>query len=104
MLDIYGLSEYFFENNIVDSKLFPKIFKQRVIDNYIQIWHSSVENNSVLELDKNCKELYSYENYLNILPKDLRFYITRIRMSAHTLRVQTGRYGQNRIPRSERYC
>jgi hypothetical protein len=104
MLNMYGLSEYFFENNIVDSKSFPKLFKQRIIDNYIQTWHSSLENNSVLELYKNCKELFSYENYLNILPKNLRFYITRIRMSAHTLRVQTGRYGQNRIPRSERYC
>jgi hypothetical protein len=59
---------------------------------------------SVLELYKNCKELYSYENYRNILPKGLRFYITNIRMSTHTLRVQTGIYGQNIIPRSERYC
>jgi hypothetical protein len=33
-----------------------------------------------------------------------RFYITIIRIYAHTLRVQTGRYGQNRFPMSERYC
>ena len=25
-------------------------------------------------------------------------------MSSHSLRIQTGRYGQNRIPRNERLC
>ena len=104
MLDVYGFSEFFIDTNKVNIKLFPKLFKQRAIDNYRQIWYTSIENSSVLDVYKNCKESFSYECYLDILPKSLRFHVTRIRISAHTLRIQTGRYGQNRIPRNERYC
>ena len=52
----------------------------------------------------NVKEVFGYEQYLDMLPYDLRSYICIIRLSAHTLHIQTGRYGRNRIPRSERYC
>lgn len=104
MLDVYGLSEYFINTNKIDCKMFPKLFKQRVVDNYIQNWHTSVGNSAVLDLYRNCKTTLVYECYLDVLPKNLRFFITRIRVSAHVLRIQTGRYGQNRIPRNERYC
>jgi hypothetical protein len=104
MLDMYGFSEYFINCDRIDCKLWPGMFKRRVIDNYIQMWHGSVENSSILDLYKNCKTVIAYEYYLDLMPKNLRFYVTRIRISAHALRIQTGRYGQNRIPRNERYC
>ena len=31
-------------------------------------------------------------------------YITRFRISSHSLRIQTDRYEKNKIPRNERYC
>ena len=31
-------------------------------------------------------------------------FISRIRLSAHSLRIQTCRYSRNRLPRNERYC
>ena len=52
----------------------------------------------------NCKVLFNYEVYLDILPESLRCLITRFRISAHSLRIQTGRYARNRIQRNERYC
>lgn len=30
--------------------------------------------------------------------------ITKIRLSSHALRIQTGRYGRNRLDRAERLC
>ena len=39
-----------------------------------------------------------------MLSNDLRFYISRFRLSAHSLRIQSGRYARNAIPRNERYC
>jgi len=38
------------------------------------------------------------------MPFSLRFVITRLRISAHSLRIQTGRYSRQRLPRNERIC
>ena len=100
MLETYGFADCFINGDNLDCKTFPHIFKQRLIDTYKQDWHSSVENSSVLDLLQNCKDFLSYELYLDVLPISLKFFFTRIRLSAHSLRVQTGRFGRNRIPRN----
>ena len=41
---------------------------------------------------------------MNILPNQLRNYISRIRLSSHALRIETGRYGVNRVDRNQRLC
>ena len=64
----------------------------------------NVGSTPVLLLQDNCKPLFEYEQYLNFLPHTLRFYITKFRTSAHSLLIQVGRYGRNRIPRNERIC
>ena len=48
------------------------------------------------------KNGFGYEKYLDKLSSDLRFYISRCRLSAHQLRIQSGRYARNAIPRNER--
>jgi len=45
-----------------------------------------------------------YETYLDLLPRSLRLFFVRLRVSAHPLSIQTGRYARNNIPRNERYC
>ncbi len=45
-----------------------------------------------------------YESYLDLLPSSLRMFFCRLRLSVHPLRIQTGRYGRNRIARDQRYC
>ena len=50
------------------------------------------------------KQTLEYEMYLDVLPKSLRFYFCRLRMSAHPLRIQSGRYARNNTPRQERHC
>ena len=39
--------------------------------------------------------------YLDSVPHNLRCFITRLRISAHSLRIHTGRFGVNRYPRHE---
>ena len=51
-----------------------------------------------------CRRLIKYEKYLDIIPRDCRFYVTRLRLSVHPLRIQLGRYAQNNLPRNERFC
>jgi len=45
-----------------------------------------------------------YEGYLNIINMRLRYYFTICCLSLHPLRIQTGRYNNIMIERSERYC
>ena len=104
LLDDYGFSEVFTIRDNDFLKSFPGIFKQRVIDCFTQEWFGSIDRSSVLYEYKNFKKSLSYETYLDILPNDLRFFITRFRICAHSLRIQTGRFGRNSIPRNERYC
>ena len=35
---------------------------------------------------------FGYEDYLSSLPRNIRCHVTRLRISAHTLKIETGRY------------
>ena len=47
------------------------------LNTYIQIWFNEVSASSALQLYKNVKDYIGLESYLNILPKDLRFFVTQ---------------------------
>ena len=50
------------------------------------------------------KPLHRYEFYLDIIPRSLRLFFTKLRVSVLPLRIQTGRHGRNYIPHNTRYC
>ena len=59
----------------------------------------------MLTVYKHIKHDFKYESYLSSVKNKLfRQLITKFRLSAHKLRIETGRYGQNRIERTERRC
>ena len=41
---------------------------------------------------------------LNLLPKSLRFYFVRLRLSVHTLTIKLGRYKNNKTRHDQRFC
>jgi hypothetical protein len=90
--------------NFVDVNLFLHQFKSRVIDTYIQDWHRIVDNSPVLDMYCVYKPVFVYEHYLDHIPKSLRTYITKLRLSVLPLRIQTGRYASQNTPRNERHC
>ena len=58
----------------------------------------------MLDFYKCFKNYFEYENYLDQLPHPLRCIFSKIRLSCHPLRIQTGRYAPNRVARNERIC
>ena len=50
------------------------------------------------------KSSFLYESYLDFVPRNLRFFLTKLRLSVLPLRIQTGRYARNNEPREQRYC
>lgn len=51
------------------------------------------------------KNTFGYEPYLDIIRNNKhRQLLTRLRVSAHRLRIESARYGRNRLERHERIC
>ena len=106
LLNDYGFSDVF-NKDIYDPlylKQFPKVFKQRVIDCFIQDWLSTVHNSTALKDYSLIKHTFGDEPYLDILSRDMRIYFTRLRFSTLNLRIETGRYSNPPVSRSERLC
>jgi hypothetical protein len=64
-------------------------------------------NNVLNTLYAYVKTSFGMENYLNLLScKSLRICFTKLRtcISAHKLRIESARYGRNRLERQERIC
>ena len=104
LLNDFGFSHVFLNPESVLQNTFPYIFKQRVIDCFIQEWRASVEKSPILYEYKHFKLDFTYERYLNALPIELRCIVSKFRIVGHSLRVHTGRYGRPSIPRNERFC
>ena len=75
-----------------------------MVDCFKQEWFSHINDSSSLILYKCIKSSLTFEEYLNILPVSLRSHLCRLRTSAHSLRIQTGIFSNNRTPRNERVC
>ena len=106
LLDTFGFSDYWLYQNNIDETRFISIFETRLLDCFKQTWSSDIENNRVLKsLYQYIKPNWGLENYIRILnTKQNRSALTKIRISSHNLRIESGRYGRQRIERSDRVC
>ena len=104
LLSKHGYSYVFNNPSLYDVNTFVSLFKHTLIDIFKKTWCNDKAKSGVLKLYDNIKNTLDYEQYLNVLPHDLRCYATRLRVSAHSLRIHTGRYATNNTPRNERYC
>ena len=104
LLNENGFS-YVWENPFsVNIKAFIPIFRQRILDNFIQTNMSKIEKSPSLVLYRQLNETCNYKKYLDVLPYYLRMFVCRFRISSHSLRIQTDRFSRIRIPRNERIC
>jgi hypothetical protein len=106
LLNEYGFSDVWNNPFQYDVNYFVKIFKQRVIDCFLQKLISDISNSPVLSnIYVHLYRSFEMADYLKILHnKTYRNCLSRLRLSAHKLRIETGRYGANRLPRNERIC
>ena len=68
------------------------------------IWTSALSKSPKLSFLRELKSCWEEESYIIKLPFTLRKNLTRLRISAHLLPVETGRYSRPVIPRTERFC
>ena len=97
----YGLMYAWDQPQLIGNpNIFLFDFKRRVEDDFVQKWFSSIRNSNKLTLYKELKKCFEFEDYLQyISSRQNRVFLTKLRVSAHSLRVETGRYYDlNRIP------
>ena len=104
LLDNYGFSYVWDNPSSVNLKKFHLIFKERVIDVFKQEWLHKISVSGSLILYKTVKHSLEIEHYLDVLPGKLRCALSKLRYSAHQLKIETGRYTRNRLDRSLRLC
>ena len=99
-----GFTEVWINPERIDQTAICKELQQRFTDQYIQRWTSELQSSTgKLRTYKIIKKDFKLERYL-YLPSYLRIPITRLRVSAHGLRIETGRYTLPKTPGEERVC
>ena len=103
LLTRYGFYYVWCNESQINETHFISIFKQRLIDEYLQQWQGNINDNGVLTLYRELKTSFEFESYLdNIVSRNLRIAITKLRICSHSLRIHTGRY--DRLERNVRLC
>ena len=92
-------------------EIFPKCVLIKKLEDYYKNKIISelkkIDNNNSGKLvfySKICKD-FELQKYLNFeIAKDLRCLLTRIRIGAHSLAIEIGRYSKPKIPSNQRFC
>ena len=85
-------------------------FRRNIFKNYLDYWkkEQSSISNTKLDFYKSIKKHFSFERYLDILKKEYRTPITRLRLSNHNFPIEILRYKKNKkdqnIGREDRKC
>ena len=71
---------------------------------FTSIWEGALSKSPKLSFLHELKQNWGNESYISDLPFSTRKQLTRLRISAHRLPVETGRYARPIIPTTERFC
>ena len=102
-VDEAGFSGVWINPLSMPQDAFLSNLEQRLLDQYQQQWQSELSHSLKLRTYRTFKSKIEREPYLN-LPRHLRVQLSRLRSSAHSLRVETGRYTLPPTPLEERLC
>ena len=90
-------------NSLNVNSMYAQGFKQRLQDQYMQDWSTSIANQPKLSYYRLFKCEHKYEMYLDIVDNTvLRKSLSRFRLSSHSLEIETGRY--TNVERNNRIC
>ena len=81
--------------NCISEKLLKLVIKNNLIDQFKQIWNSSIETSSKGGNYKLFKVELKFENYLDILEDKDTFTLCRFRTTNHRLPVEVGKWKTN---------
>ena len=67
--------------------------------------HKHITENRKLKLYASCKKVYKFESYFDYIQDfTVGCSLAKLRVSAHNLQIEAGRFSKNKTPRDERFC
>ena len=99
-----------FSPNVLFHPAVARIVQDHYMSRYQQAWISCINKEFNPNLPNKLKSYVSFkttssmENYVLSLPISKRRSFTKLRVSAHRLAIETGRYTRPITPRSQRFC
>ena len=104
MLFNLGFVYAWMQQGVTNRTYFISLFKQRLPDQYIQQWFTSVSTRTTCSIYKNITNHFRCQNYFHIVTnRKHRISLIRFRTKNHSLPNVQGR-GRNRRPYNERLC
>ena len=104
LLSRMGFYHVWLNQGVGNVNLFLNLFKQRLTDNFTQIWHERLSNSSRANFYTHIAD-FRPKAYLNSV-KVLKFRnsLARLRVSSHRLEIEAGRWARPHKPVNERLC
>ena len=89
----YGFGFVWISQDVGDEDYFMFIFKQRLLDNALQEWHTDLNDSRKALHYKHFKTILNVEKYLTLkIPLKYKIAFSKLRCSNHSLLVETGRH------------
>ena len=100
-----GFYDAWYFQYIGNANIFISLVKQRLTDNFVQNWHSRINDSSRALFYRNISS-FNFQPYLDILNiKKFRIEFSKLRMSSHRLHIESGRWNKPQsTPLSDRIC
>ena len=95
----YGIQES--DNRSVIKTKVISYFESEVLGRL----NEHITENRKINLYASIKSIYKFESYLDYIQDfTVRCILAKLRISAHNLQIETGRFSENKTPRGERFC
>ena len=92
------------ENKLEHQFFNAKLCQTRAKDKFISTWDSERQQNKKLRFYNEIKDTFESEPYLALTSKEGSTCVAKVRMSAHKLKIETGRYGSRSENPANRLC
>jgi len=105
LLSSMGFYEVWLSQGVGDMDVFMYVFKQRLHDSYIQLWHHRLDNSTRATFFREVVD-FDFQTFLKCINiQKFRIAFTRIIVSSHNLQVESGRWHRpTSIPLEDRKC
>jgi hypothetical protein len=87
-LDSLGMSNYWLDNLASPQSIFKSAVKNRIKDQFMQKWNSSITVSSICLNYRMFKEKFEFEDYLDIIPSNRSNFILRYRSVNHKFPIE----------------
>jgi len=106
LLNNTGFSIVWQNQGVGNEIAFLTLLRQRLQDIFIQEWHSRLDLSSRASLYRHLSNIFCYKSYLDTISVNkFRISLTRLRIAAHRLLIETGRWVKpNPIALENRKC